>query len=64
MYNFFKKKDKSEIENPLVKIGALLIHVARIDENYTEKEKEILRKALVRLSSKTEKIGFYTFYDF
>ena len=56
MYNFLKKKDKSEIENPLVKITALLIHVARIDENYTEKEKEIVRKAIVELGSKNEKI--------
>ena len=56
MYNFFKKKDKSEIENPLVKIAALLVHVARIDENYTKKEKEIVRKAMIELSSKNEKI--------
>ena len=56
MYNFFKKKDKSEIENSLVKIAALLIHVARIDQNYTEKEKEIVRKSIIELSSKNEKI--------
>tara|TARA_B100000579_G_scaffold376326_1_gene341733 strand:- start:29 stop:448 length:420 start_codon:yes stop_codon:yes gene_type:complete len=56
MYNFFKEKDKSEIENPLVKIAALLVHVAKIDENYTEKEKEIIRKAMVELSQKNEKI--------
>ena len=56
MYNFFKEKDKSEIENPLVKIAALLVHVARIDENYTKKEKEIVRKAMIELSSKNEKI--------
>ena len=56
MYNFLKKKDKSEIENSLVKIAALLIHVARIDQNYTEKEKEIVRKSIVELSSKNEKI--------
>ena len=56
MYNFLKKKDKSEIENPLVKITALLIHVARIDENYTKKEKEMVRKAIVELGAKNEKI--------
>ena len=56
MYNFLKKKDKSEIGNSLVKIAALLIHVARIDENYTEKEKEIVRKSIVELGSKNEKI--------
>ena len=56
MYNFLKKKDKSEIENSLVKIAALLIHVARIDQNYTEKEKEIVRKTIVELGSKNEKV--------
>ena len=56
MYNFLKKKDKSEIGNSLVKIAALLIHVARIDQNYTEKEKEIVRKSIVELGSKNEKI--------
>ncbi len=44
------------LENPLVKIAALLVHVARIDENYTKKEKEIVRKAMIELSSKNEKI--------
>jgi len=56
MYNFFKKKDKSEIGNSLVKIAALLIHVARIDQNYTEKEKEIVRKSIIELGAKNEKI--------
>ena len=56
MINFFKKKNMETIENPLSKIAALLIHVAKIDENYTEKEKEIIRKAMVELSQKNEKI--------
>ena len=42
------------IENPLSKIAALLIHVAKIDENYTEKEKEIIKKAIIRLGAKNE----------
>ena len=54
MYNFFKEKDKSEIENPLVKIAALLVHVAKIDENYTEKEKDIIKKAIIELGSKND----------
>ena len=52
----FLKKNKEEVENPLVKIGALLIHAAKIDENYTEKEKQIIEKALIELSSKNEKV--------
>ncbi len=55
MFNFVKK-NKEEIENPLIKITALLIHAAKIDENYTKKEKQIIKKAIVELSSKNEKI--------
>jgi len=55
MFNFLKK-NKEEIENPLIKITALLIHAAKIDENYTIKEKQIIKKAIVELSSKNEKI--------
>ena len=56
MFNFFKKKNKEVIENSLVKIAALLIHVAKIDENYTQKEREIIKKAIIKLSSKNENI--------
>ena len=54
MFNFFKKKNKEVIENSLAKIAALLIHVAKIDENYTQKEREIIKKAIMKLSSKNE----------
>ena len=54
MLNFFKKKNKEIIENPLAKIAALLIHVAKIDESYTQKEREIIKKAIVELDSKNE----------
>ena len=54
MFNFLKKKNKEVIENSLSKIAALLIHVAKIDQNYTEKEKEIIKKAIIELSSKSE----------
>ena len=32
-------------------IAALLIHVAKIDENYEEKEKEIIKKTLIELGA-------------
>ena len=51
MLNFFKKKNMESIENPLPKIAALLIHAAKIDENYTQKEKEIIRKAIIELGA-------------
>ena len=56
MFNYFKKKNNEVIEDPLTKIAALLIHVAKIDENYTQKEKEIIKKAIIKLSSKNESI--------
>ena len=52
MINFFKKESMETLENPITKIAALLIHVAKIDENYTQKEKEIIKKAIVELNSK------------
>ena len=54
MINFFKKKNMETVENPLSKIAALLIHVAKIDENYTEKEREIIKKAIIGLGAKNE----------
>ena len=38
-----KKSEKAESENEdLIKILALLIHAAKIDENYSEKEKKLI----------------------
>ncbi|MDC1025349.1 TerB family tellurite resistance protein [Candidatus Pelagibacter sp.] len=51
----FFKKDSTETEkNFLVKTCALLIHAAKIDENYTEKEEEIIKKTLLELGAKKE----------
>jgi len=51
--NFFKKTKKKEVDKKNVCIAALLIHAAKIDENYTKLEKEIIRKALINLNSIT-----------
>ena len=54
----FFKKDTTETEsNFLVKTCALLIHAAKIDENYTEKEEEIIKKTLLELGAKKETIN-------
>ena len=45
---FFNKK-KNNDEFKLVKVGALLIHAAKIDENYTSEEEEIIKKTLIKL---------------
>tara|TARA_X000000368_G_scaffold238096_1_gene188043 strand:- start:294 stop:710 length:417 start_codon:yes stop_codon:yes gene_type:complete len=53
---FFKKIEKEEENNLIVKICALLIHAAKIDENYTDKEEEIIKQALSELGLENEKI--------
>ena len=53
---FFKKTDKKEENKFIVKICALLIHAAKIDENYTVKEEEIIKKTLLELGLESEKI--------
>ena len=54
----FFKKDSTKIEkNFLVKICALLIHAAKIDENYTKNEEEIIKKTLIELGAKEETIS-------
>ena len=46
---FFKKKeDVSQREN-FIKITALLIHAAKIDEHYSVEEEEIIEKTLIKL---------------
>ena len=46
--NFFKNKKKENPNNNILVI-ALLIHAAKIDENYTEIEKKIIIKAIIQL---------------
>ena len=48
--NIFKKEKKIEPENNVL-IASLLIHAAKIDENYTESEKKIIKKFLIDLFS-------------
>jgi len=52
---FFKKKEINN-NNFLTKVCALLIHTAKIDENYTEKEEEIIKKTLSELGLEKENI--------
>ena len=54
----FFKKENNKVENSfLIKVGALLIHAAKIDENYTENEEEIIRKTLLELGVKIENLS-------
>ena len=50
----FFKKEVIKNNKFLTKVCALLIHAAKIDENYTDKEEEIIKKTLTQLGIKEE----------
>ena len=54
---FFKKKDNNQKEDFLIKICALLIHAAKIDQEYTTKEEEIIKNTLLELGLKKENLS-------
>jgi len=60
MLKFFKKNDaKEKTKNDdelLSKTASLFIHAAKIDENYTNKEKEIIKKTLIELGIEESKV--------
>jgi len=54
MFNLFKKDNENKNNDnhlSLISIAALLIHSAKIDENFTEKEKKIIRNALIEMGA-------------
>ena len=53
---FFNKKKGIDLSDDLIKIAALLIHAARIDENYSSEEKEIIKKTLIEIGVKKENL--------
>ena len=53
---FKKNKDENKGED-LTKIAALLIHAANIDENFTQREEEIIKETLSKINSNNENIN-------
>ena len=50
IFKFLKKNnEKSETNEESINIACLLIHAAKIDENYTSDEKEIVKKTVNKL---------------
>ena len=47
---FFKKQKKDNPDNKNILVISLLIHAAKIDENYTENEKKIIKNVIVDLN--------------
>ena len=54
---FFNKKDKQENSTNLIKVCALLIHTAKIDENYSTEEEEIVKKTLLELGAESNDLN-------
>ena len=53
MFDLFSKKETRKDKNhlSLISVAALLVHSAKIDENFTEKERIIIKKALVEMGA-------------
>ena len=58
MFNIFKKENTEKESNhpSIMAVACLLIHSAKIDENYTDKEKTIIKNTLKKLDSNNEDI--------
>ena len=54
---FFKKDLLENKKNFLIKTCALLIYAAKIDENYTENEENIIKKTLLELGVTNENLS-------
>ena len=53
---FFNKEKLSNKNEDLIKVAALLIHAAKIDENYSDKEEQIVKKTLIEICADKENI--------
>ena len=56
IFKFLNKEEELDDNNDMLNIACLMIHAARIDENYTDKEKNIIKKTLSKLNKNDENI--------
>ena len=58
MFNIFKKEETEKENNhpSIMAVACLLIHSAKIDENYTDKEKKIIKEAIIEMGAGTKEI--------
>ena len=58
MFNLFKKKEDKENKKDvsLIALASILIHSAKIDENFSEKEKNIIKSALIEMGANKDNI--------
>ena len=59
MFNIFKKENTEKESNhpSIIAVACLLIHSAKIDENYTDKEKKIIKDALIEMGAESDGIN-------
>ena len=53
---FFKSSENNKKEKDLEKVAALLIHAAKIDENFSNEEEEIIYQTLLKIGANHKKI--------
>ena len=58
MFNIFKKEENEKENNhpSIMAVACLLIHSAKIDENYTNKEKKIIKDAIIEMGAEALEI--------
>ena len=56
MFSLFKNESNADNKISIISIACLLIHAAKIDENYSEKERKIIRDSLIKLGAETKEI--------
>tara|TARA_B100001057_G_scaffold345707_1_gene346850 strand:- start:131 stop:550 length:420 start_codon:yes stop_codon:yes gene_type:complete len=53
---FNQKKNNKKKDNDMVKVAALLIHAAKIDQNFSKKEDDIIKKTIIEIGADEENI--------
>ena len=53
IFKFFNKDEKSN-NNNLIDVACLMIHAAKIDENYTDIERKIIKNTLKKINDNNE----------
>ncbi len=53
---FFKNQKNNDENKDLVKIAALLIHTAKIDQDYTSKEEDLIKNLLLKMGANKDEI--------
>ena len=53
---FFLNKNQNQKDENFIKIAALLIHTAKIDQDYSKNEEKIIKEALLKIGISAENI--------